>query len=107
MRYRLQSGPMVFAPGLIAWAINGYHFKRDQAAMLRVVTATWGVPKGAAKALLSKQVPYTVEEEAVVFEIVNPVDRNGNLLRPLTDSEKQAIARMRRERKAAAEELGA
>lgn len=64
--YRLGSNAFVYAPGLIKWAINGYAWKSDQPQMIAVV-ASWGVPEAAAKALLSKQAPYTVEDEVVVF----------------------------------------
>jgi len=44
--YRLGSSPLVHAPGLIAWAINGYAFPRDRTVILRVVTDTWpGLPE--------------------------------------------------------------
>lgn len=66
--YRLASAGMIFAPGVIAWAINGYAFKRDQPQMIAIITQGWnGVPEAAARALLSKAVPYTVEDETVVF----------------------------------------
>lgn len=65
--YRLQSAEFVSAPGLIAWAINGYYFEADRPTLLRVVKETWGVPEEAANALLSGKAPFTVEEETVVF----------------------------------------
>jgi hypothetical protein len=72
-KYKLQSAPMLSAPGLIAWAINGYHFERDRETLANVVKATWpGVPMTAVEALLSEAVPYTVEAEAVVFEFEPP-----------------------------------
>jgi hypothetical protein len=61
---------MVGAVGLVAWAINGYKFKRDRKKMVAVISATWNVPAKAAEALLSAQVPYTIEDEAVCFEFV-------------------------------------
>ncbi|MER9178920.1 hypothetical protein [Mesorhizobium sp. M0767] len=67
--YRLGSSGLVGAPGLIAWAINGYAFKRDQKAMLNVVTQTWSIPEAAAKALLSKTAPYTLDGDVVVFTV--------------------------------------
>jgi hypothetical protein len=65
--YRLGSAEFVSAPGLVRWAINGAAFKRDRAAMVKVVADTWSVPKEAATALLLKKVSYTVEGETVVF----------------------------------------
>ena len=67
-RYRLQSSGFVFAPGLVAWAINGYAFKRDRPNLEKVIGETWGLPLPAVRALLSKAVPFTVEAETVIFE---------------------------------------
>jgi hypothetical protein len=66
--YRLGSNSMISAPGLIAWAKNGYAFKRDRKVMLEVVTTGWNIPEDAAKALLSGSSPYKIEAETVVFE---------------------------------------
>ena len=66
--YRLGSSPAVYAPGVIAWAINGAAFPKDRAAMIRVVHTAWNVPKVAARKLVTKQVTYTIEDETVVFE---------------------------------------
>lgn len=66
-QYRLGSAEMISAPGMVRWAINGAKFAKDRAAMVNVIATTWGVPKDAATALLLQQVPYTVEDEAVVF----------------------------------------
>lgn len=65
--YRLGSCPSVYAPGVIRWAINGYAFKRDQKIMLKFVMTGWNIPEAAATALLSKAVPYTVDDDVVVF----------------------------------------
>lgn len=67
--YRLGSNGLIYAPGVIAWAINGYGFKRDRKAMVDVVSSGWAIPEEAAKALLSGASPYKVEDEAVVFEV--------------------------------------
>lgn len=66
--YRLGSSPMISAPGMIAWAKNGYAFKRDRKIMLEVVTTGWNIPEDAAKALLSGAAPYKIDGEVVVFE---------------------------------------
>lgn len=65
--YTLGSNEMMFAPGVIAWAINGYAFESDRPALLIVVLATWKIPEEAAKALLSKQTPYLVRADRVEF----------------------------------------
>jgi hypothetical protein len=65
--YRLGSTEFVHAPGLVAWAINGAHFRKDRAAMINVIEKTWSIPHIAAFALVTGEVPYTVENDAVVF----------------------------------------
>jgi hypothetical protein len=67
-QYRLASAEFVSAPGLVKWAINGAAFKKDRAAMVNIIAKTWGVPTDAAVALLTQQVPYTIENETVVFD---------------------------------------
>lgn len=68
--YRLGSSPAVHTPGLIAWAINGYAFEADRDQMRKVIGVTFStVPATAVDQLLSKAVPYTVEDETVVFEV--------------------------------------
>lgn len=68
-RYRMQSDPMVSAPGLVAWAINGYAFKRDRPQLEKIIGETWSLPLAAVRALLSKAVPFSIEGESVVFEV--------------------------------------
>jgi len=65
--YRLGSSEWVKAPGLVAWAVNGGHFKKDVKYLTKVIAECWGVPKEAAKALVTSKVTYTVEGETVVF----------------------------------------
>lgn len=60
---------MISAPGMVAWAINGAHFKKDQPAMIRVIADGWNVPEDAARALVTKAAPYTIENETVVFSV--------------------------------------
>ena len=50
------------------WAVNGYHFKDDRSALMRVMQA-WPVPVEALEALLTGAVPYRVEDGTVVFEV--------------------------------------
>jgi hypothetical protein len=65
--YRLLSSPMVHTPGIVAWAINGYNFEADRPKMLEVITQAYGLPLDAAEALLSGEVPHTVENDIVTF----------------------------------------
>jgi hypothetical protein len=66
-QYRLGSNEMVSAPGMVQWAINGAHFESDRAQMIKVIADGWHLPQEAATALVLQQVPYTIEDETVVF----------------------------------------
>lgn len=65
--YRLGSAGFVHAPGMVAWAINGYAFKKDRKRIMEVMKAWDGVPTSALHDLLSGRVPYTVDGDVVVF----------------------------------------
>lgn len=66
--YRLQSSPMVYTPGILAWAMNGYYFPEDRPMILKIMTETYaGVPEDRMDALLKGDIPYTIEDETVVF----------------------------------------
>ncbi|WP_170565712.1 hypothetical protein [Ruegeria atlantica] len=68
--YRIRSSGLVNTPGLIARAINGYAFSKDRDAMVNVISGTFPeLPKPAVRQLLSKAVPYTLEDETVVFSV--------------------------------------
>ncbi|OCJ11483.1 hypothetical protein A6U87_27465 [Rhizobium sp. AC44/96] len=67
--YRLGSSPAVHTPGIIAWAINGYHFEEDRPQLRKVIVDTYSLPETAADQLLSKSVPYSVDGETVVFTV--------------------------------------
>lgn len=70
--YRLKSSPAASAPGLIRWAINGYAFPEDQKILLNIVCVAFpSIPAEAIEQLLSKAVPFSVEEETetLVFEV--------------------------------------
>lgn len=67
--YRLGSSPAVHTPGIITWAINGYHFEDDRPQLRKVIVETYNLPEIAADQLLSKKVPYSIEGETVVFTV--------------------------------------
>lgn len=69
--YSLASNGMIYTPGIVRWAINGYHFPKDRAKLRRVFTEGWqGVPDKAIDALLSGKVPYTLEGEKGMENVV-------------------------------------
>lgn len=71
--YRLGSNELIHAPGVVAWAINGYHFKRDRAVLRRVIVDGWpGVPDHAAHQLLSGAAPHHVDGDTVIFTVDDP-----------------------------------
>ena len=70
--YRLTSTPGLNAPGMIKWAINGYAFPKDRKFMLDCITSTFpALPVEAVEQLLSKAVPFTIEDagEVLVFTV--------------------------------------
>jgi len=67
--YKLGSSPMIYSPGIVAWAINGAKFKKDRPKMIRILSDGWGLPYSDAEALLLGKVPYKVEGDAVVFSV--------------------------------------
>lgn len=67
--YRLGSNPMVSAPGMVRWAINGAKFPRDRTTMVNVIAQTWNIPAKDARKLLLCEVPHSVEDETVVFSV--------------------------------------
>jgi hypothetical protein len=72
--YRLGSNSLVHAPGVVAFAIDGYRYEKDRQYALDMITACWPVvPEEAARALLSLEAPYTVEGNVVVFTHGAPV----------------------------------
>ena len=68
VQHILGSNSMCHAPGIVAWAINGYNFKKDREAILNVILA-WDIPEQVAKDLISEKISYTVEDESVVIEV--------------------------------------
>ena len=73
--YRLGSSPMINTPGILRWAISGYHFKRDRKKLLRVFTTGYvGSAENPAPSaevfdrLLKGEIPWTQEGETVVFQ---------------------------------------
>lgn len=68
--YRLGSNTLVNAPGVVAWAINGYAFERDRAILRRVIVDGWpGVPEDAAHQLLAGEISHKIVGDTVVFTI--------------------------------------
>jgi hypothetical protein len=66
--YRLLSTPMVHTPGILAWAMNGYQFAEDRPQILKIMTETYsGIPEDKMNDLLLGNIPFKIEDEAVVF----------------------------------------
>lgn len=68
VKVELPSVPMVNTPGLLAWAINGYKFKKDRKAMVRVFVDGYGLTVKCVNDLLSGKIPHTVEGNSVFFD---------------------------------------
>lgn len=67
--YRLGSSPAIYAPGMVAWAINGAAFKKDRPTMVRVIAQGWNISEDVARQLVTKRVAYIIENDAVVFTV--------------------------------------
>lgn len=66
--YRLLSAPMIHTPGLLAWAMNAYHFPEDRGRILHIMTETFPtVPNDKMNDLLLGNIPYQIEGDVVVF----------------------------------------
>lgn len=65
--YRLGSSPLAYAPGFVAWGIEGYAFEDDRETLLNIFRAWPGVPDDALHALLMGEVPFEIDGETVVF----------------------------------------
>jgi hypothetical protein len=59
---------VVHTPGLLKWAINGYKFKKDRKAMVRVFVDGYNLTPEAANDLLSERIPHRIEGGSVFFE---------------------------------------
>lgn len=67
--YRLGSSPAVYAPGMITWLAGHYWHEPDRSALRNVVTSTWaGIPDDIVDKVLSKELPYSVDDETVVID---------------------------------------
>lgn len=67
----LQSSPIVYAPGIVRWAMNGYHFEDDRDMLLRVLVDTWSVAEATRPIIhrvLLGELPFRIEGETVVIE---------------------------------------
>ncbi len=68
--YRLGSSSLVHTPGLIAWAINGYHFEEDRPQLLAIIAGTFpSVPRAVLERVLSRKLDYRVEGQSVIFTV--------------------------------------
>jgi hypothetical protein len=67
--YILGSSPLVFAPGMIEWAINGYAFKKDRKVLANIIHQGWNLPLDVCHKVLAKEIPYIVREEQVIINV--------------------------------------
>ena len=66
---RMLSTEMVNTPGLLAWAINGYHCISDRTKMIRCLMDGYNLSRQCAIDLLTKKTTFTVDDDnAAVFE---------------------------------------
>ena len=68
--YRLTSDPMVHMPGIIAWAINGYHFEKDRPQLAKVIEAACpDLPTEHIHGLLTGTIPHRIEGDTVIVTV--------------------------------------
>ena len=66
--FHVPATPEIYTPGILAWAINGYHFPEDRPWILKIMTETFNtVPEQKMNDLLLGNTTYQIEDEAVVF----------------------------------------
>jgi len=65
--YRLLSSELVHTLGIVKWAINAYRFPRDRKVIRKVMASYYGLPTHIIDGLLSGEIPYTIEGDAVVI----------------------------------------
>lgn len=68
--YTLQSSSFVHTPGILAWAVNGARFKRDRPQMVKIIRDTYGLSNDVATGLVTGRIPYAVQGESVIFEVM-------------------------------------
>ena len=69
--YRLTSTGMCHTPGIVAWAIAGYTTEKkaaQKASFVEMLTKGYDLPLGVAIGVLSGEIPYRVEGDAVVIK---------------------------------------
>lgn len=66
---RLGSMEMISAPGMLAWAMNGYKFKRDRKNMVNVMKSWPGLTDDQWNKVLAGEIPHTIEGDVVVIAL--------------------------------------
>jgi hypothetical protein len=65
--HRLGSNSLVFAPGILRWAIGGYRFRKDRPKLRELMRSWPGLTDKQWHDVLSGKVPYTVDGDTVVI----------------------------------------
>lgn len=72
--FALGSSPAVSAPGILKWAMNGYHFKRDRKNLVNVMKSGWdGLTDEQWHGVLSGKIAHVIEDETVLITVPVPV----------------------------------
>lgn len=64
-KYILGSSQLFHAPGIWRWAVNGYKFPRDRAALRKVIVEGWRIPPEVAHDALMGKIPVVVTDSTV------------------------------------------
>jgi hypothetical protein len=67
-QWAMLSTPMMSAPGILRWAINGYRFKRDRKKLMNVIKCWEGPSDEIYHRLLMGEIEWTTDENnSVIF----------------------------------------
>jgi hypothetical protein len=64
----LQSNKMIYTPGILRWAINGYKFNKDRKNLRKVFVDGFNLPDKVVHRLLTGDIPHKIVGSEVHFE---------------------------------------
>lgn len=93
--FRLKSTEVFGVPGLLAWAINGYAFRKDRDFMLDAMTQTFPqLSRDVWGKILSREIPHRQEGNDILIDLPDDTEE-PNRLEELQDRVKELNERLR------------
>lgn len=65
----LNSTQLAFAPGILAWAINGFKVKKDRTKMRNVMKSWPGLTDKQWDGVLNGTIPHTIDGDKVLITL--------------------------------------